>query len=271
MKNPALNIAIKAARRAGNLLARMYGRHDEVSYSEKIEHDFVSEADHAAEAEIIDEIHKAHPDHAILSEELGDVAPLQSGTNDCRWVIDPLDGTQNFLRGVPHFCTSIAMEQAGKTQVAVVFDPIRGELFTASSGNGALLNDRKMRVAQHKNLQGALLGTGFPFRNRDFMPAYLTMFSDLFSQAADARRAGSAALDLAYVASGRLDGFWEIGLGPWDTAAGSLLIKEAGGTCMDFEGRHHYPETGNVIAGNVKVAESIRRVIKPHLIEGILR
>ncbi len=270
MRNPALNIAIKAARRAGNMLGRMYGRHDEVSYSAKLKHDFVSEADHAAEAEIIDEIHKAHPEHSVLSEERGEVAPVK-GSSDCRWVIDPLDGTQNFLRGVPHFCTSIAMEQAGKTEVAVVFDPIRGELFAASRGAGAVLNDRKIRVAQGKNIDGSLLGTGFPFRNRDYMPAYLAMFSDLFARAADARRAGSAALDLAYVAAGRLDGFWEIGLGPWDIAAGSLLIKEAGGTCMDFAGRHHYADTGNVIAGNVKVAESIRRLITPHLVEGIER
>ncbi len=267
MRNPALNIAIKAARKAGDRLARLYGRHD-LQVSEKAQHDFVTEADKEAEFAIVEEIRRAHPDHSFLTEESGDLA---GSDTDHLWVIDPLDGTQNFLRGIPHFCTSIALHVKGQAEVAVVYDPIRDELFAASKGGGATLDGRKMRVAGKKNISGSLLGTGFPFRHRHLMPAYLAMFSDLYTEAADVRRAGSAALDLAYVAAGRLDGFWEIGLQTWDTAAGALLIREAGGHCMDFAGRHHYPETGNIIAGNVKVAESIRRTIDSHLVEGIRR
>ena len=231
MRQGALNIAIKAARAAGAVIIRYLNRVEGLAVVQKEQFDFASEVDRSAEAEIIKEIQRAFPQHAILAEESG-----AAGSGKHTWVIDPLDGTHNYLRGFPHFAVSIALVENGEPLHGVVYDPIRGELWTASRGAGAFLNDRRIRVSQRTGLGGALLCTGFPFRQRQHLPAHLDMTRALLVEAEDIRRTGSAALDLAYVASGRLDGYWEMGLKPWDMAAGILLVREAGGRCTDFTG-----------------------------------
>jgi myo-inositol-1(or 4)-monophosphatase len=217
--HPMLNIAVRAARSAGNLIVRYLDRADQLAVTAKDRNDFVTEVDRLAEQEIIRILRKAYPDHGILAEESG-----AQGSDQFQWVIDPLDGTTNFLHSFPHFAVSIALRRSGRIDQAVVYDPLRQELFTASRGRGAQLNERRIRVAVRPGLQGALLGTGFPFKAQQHLDAYLGMFRDLFRNTAGIRRAGSAALDLAYVAAGRLDGFWEIGLREWDIAAGMPII-----------------------------------------------
>ncbi|MDJ0654328.1 MAG: inositol monophosphatase family protein [Xanthomonadales bacterium] len=258
MLQPAVNIGVRAARSAARQLIRMLNRIENLTVIEKQRNDFVTEADTAAERAIIEEIHKVYPDHAILSEEAG-----QIGESSSRWIVDPLDGTKNFIHGIPHFAISIALEENGVIQHAIVYDPLREELFTASRGNGAFLNDTRIRASGRKSLDGAMLATGFPFRDKDVLPNYLKMFSALFERATDVRRAGSAALDLAYVAAGRIDAFWEMDLQPWDMAAGALLIREAGGMCTDFDGADGYLTSGNIIAGNLKLAGQIKKTIAP--------
>lgn len=255
-----LNIAVRAARTAGNVIVRSIDRLDHINVSIKSTNDFVSEVDQKAEQEIIKTIRKAYPDHAILAEESG----THSG-NDYLWIIDPLDGTTNYLHGFPQFAVSIALQYKGRLEQAVVYDPLRQELFTASRGNGAHLNDRRIRVSKHMDLEGALLGTGFPFKMQQHLDTYLETFKALFPMTSGIRRAGSAALDLAYVANGRLDGFWEIGLNRWDMAAGVLIIQEAGGLVSDFSGGNEYMETGNIVCGNPKIFKSILQKISPHL------
>lgn len=257
---PMLNIAVRAARAAGNIIARATDRVDQLTVLQKSENDFVSEIDRQAERTIIQTIHKAYPDHAILAEESGS----HSGS-EFEWVIDPLDGTTNFLHGFPQFAVSIAVRRQGRLEQAVVYDPLRQELFTASRGNGAALNDRRIRVSHRSDLNGALLGTGFPFKQQQHLDTYLATFKALFPMTAGLRRAGSAALDLAYVAAGRMDGFWEIGLSEWDMAAGVLLIQEAGGLVSDFAGGNNYMQSGNVIAANPKVFKAMHQQIRPHL------
>ncbi len=261
--HPMLNIAVRAARDAGKIIARSADRVDALTITTKTKNDFVSEVDRAAEQVIIDTIRKAYPDHAILAEETG----RQEG-NEYQWIIDPLDGTTNFLHGFPQFAVSIALVHKGKLDQAVVYDPISQDLYTASRGGGAQLNGRRIRVTQRKGLEGALLGTGFPFKRQDLLDPYMATFKALFPDTAGIRRAGSAALDLAYVAAGRLDGFWEFALNPWDVAAGALLVQEAGGLIGDFSGGHDYLETGNVVAGNPKMFKAILQTIRPHLPEG---
>ena len=255
-----INIAVRAARNAGNVLLRYFDRADTLTVTSKGLNDFVSEVDRSAEQAIIQVLHKAYPDHAILAEESG----AQAG-NDYQWVIDPLDGTTNYLHGSPHFSISIALKHRGILEHGVIYDPLREEMFTASRGSGALLNDRRLRVTPRKDLQGALLGTGFPFRDLHHIDAYLGMFKDLSKNTAGIRRPGSAALDFAYVAAGRLDGFWELGLAEWDFAAGELLVREAGGTVTDIGGGDRHVESGNVITGGLKVHAALLQAIRPHL------
>ena len=264
--HPMLNIAIRAARRAGSIISRSVEHVDALKITSKARNDFVTDVDRLAEQEIIEVIRKAYPDHAILAEESG-----RTQGNDYQWIIDPLDGTTNFLHGFPQFAVSIALEEKGRLEVAVVYDPIREELFTAARGSGAQLNDRRIRVTKRDGLEGALLGTGFPFRMHEHMDSYLATFKALFPHIADVRRPGSAALDLAYVAAGRLDGFWEIGLNSWDMAAGALLIQEAGGSVCDFKGGKDYLNNGNIIGGNLKVMEAIQKTVWPHLSEPLRR
>ncbi len=262
MSRPAVNVAVRAARAAGTIILRYLNRVEGLAVEEKARHDYVSEVDRLAEAEIIRELKRAFPGHAMLAEESG-----ARGDSRFVWVIDPLDGTHNYLRGFPHFCVSIAMLENGEPMHAVVYDPLRDELFTASKGDGAYLNDRRIRVTKREGLGGALLATGFPFRQRQHLPAQLDMTRALLidAEAEDIRRTGSAALDLAYVAAGRMDGYFEIGLKPWDMAAGCLLVREAAGRYCDFSGNDGIPETGNIVAGNHFVTAAIIKTIAPML------
>lgn len=213
--------------------------------------------DNKAEQEIIKVISKAYPSHSILAEESG-----ASGKGEFQWIIDPLDGTTNFLHGFPQYAVSIALKHKDRLEVAVVYDPLKDEIFSASRGEGAQLNDRRIRVTQRKQLQGALLGTGIPFRPDQDLDKYLDTLKVLIEGTAGVRRAGSAALDLAYVAAGRLDAFWEFGLHPWDMAAGCLLIQEAGGFVTDTDGNYNHLENGNVLAGNVNIHQQMLSRLK---------
>jgi len=255
-----LNIAIKAARRAGGIINRATRNLDIVAAREKSANDYVSEVDQEAEQAVIRTLREAYPDHAILAEESG-----ASGKSEYQWIIDPLDGTTNFLHGFPQYAVSIALAHKGVTTQAVVYDPGRNDLFTATRGRGAFLNDTRLRVSKRTQLKPSLIGTGFPFRQFDHVDAYLAMFRDMIQHTAGVRRAGSAALDLAYVAAGRLDGFWEMGLSPWDIAAGGLLITEAGGLIGDFEGDDQHMKSGNVVAGSPKVFVEMLKLLAPHL------
>jgi len=261
MMNPMLNIAVTAARNAGDIIVKHLNRLEQLTVTRKDRNDFVSEVDRQAEDEIIAIIRKAYPNHSILAEESGQ----HPGNDDYEWIIDPLDGTTNFLHSNPQFAVSIALRHKGKLEQAVIYDPMRQELFTASRGGGAFLDNRRIRVSQQKGLEGALLGTGFPYKDMQHLDAYLDMFRALITQVAGIRRPGSAALDLAYVAAGRFDGFWEIGLNPWDIAAGILLVREAGGLVGDLGGGHSHLETGHIAAAAPKLFPAILREIHPHL------
>jgi myo-inositol-1(or 4)-monophosphatase len=250
MPRPAVNVAVRAARAAGNVILRNMTRLENVQVEDKGRMDYASEVDRMAESVIVRELKRAFPDHAILAEEGGASGKKSRHT----WVIDPLDGTHNFLRGFPHFSVSIALLEGNDPLYGVVFDPVRDEMFTASRGDGAYLNDRRIRVSPRDGLAGALLCTGFPYRQRRHLPAQLGLTAKLLEEAEDLRRTGSAALDLAYVAAGRLDGYFEFGLKPWDMAAGCLLVREAGGRFGDFAGREGIPESGHLVAANHKVA-----------------
>ncbi len=266
--DPAVTIAIRAARAAGDVISRSLGRVDPRKITAKSRNDFVSEIDRQAESEIIYILQKAYPAHGILAEETG-----RRGTQreDYVWVIDPLDGTTNFLHSFPQFAVSIGLLYRGVPEAAVIYDPLRQELFTAKRGAGATLENRRIRVAAQNTLQGALLGTGFPFKDQRFIDPYLGMLKDLIRDTAGIRRAGSAALDLAYVAAGRLDGFWEMGLQPWDMAAGVLMIREAGGMVTDLAGEDRAMDTGYVLAANPKLHQAMREVIAPHLTDALRR
>jgi myo-inositol-1(or 4)-monophosphatase len=252
-----LTTAVKAARRAGSVINRASLDLDGFAVSQKRHNDFVTEVDQAAEAAVIDIIAKAYPDHAILAEESG-----ARGDSEYVWIIDPLDGTTNFIHGFPQYAVSIALQHRGVVTQGVVFDPTRNELFTASRGRGAFMNDKRIRVSRRTKLQDALIGTGFPFRDQRHLDDYLATFRALTQQTAGIRRPGAAALDLAYVAMGRLDGFWESGLSSWDAAAGSLLILEAGGLVSDFQGEGGYLDSGNIVAGTPKIFPQLLQVVQ---------
>jgi len=262
---PLLNIAVRAARRAADVIVRSLNRLDSLQVSSKDRNDFVTDVDRQAEAEIIATIRKSYPDHAFLAEESG-----RSGTGQTEWIIDPLDGTTNFLHGFPTFSVSIACRHRGRLEHAVVYDPMRQEIFTASRGDGARLENRRIRVSKQRGLEGALVATGFPYRaNLKHLDAYLAMLRAVMEHTAGIRRPGSAALDLAYVAAGRVDAFWEIGLAPWDTAAGTLLIQEAGGRISTLSGGE-YQQNGNVLAGSPRVYDALLELLAPH-VQGELR
>ncbi|HEY5641611.1 MAG TPA: inositol monophosphatase family protein [Woeseiaceae bacterium] len=261
-----LNVAVMAARRGGAVLIRHLKKLDSLKVEKKGRNDFVSEADRAAERAVIEVIQKHYPDHAIEAEESG-----RQGDSDHVWIIDPLDGTANFLHGFPVFCVSIGLQVKGRIEHAAVYDPMREELFTASRGAGALLDDRKIRVSGRKEIEFALVGTGFPFRQADSeMAPYLEMLGKVVKNTAGVRRPGAAALDLCYVAAGRLDGFWETGLKSWDLAAGSLIIREAGGIISGLDGSENFMETGHVLAGTPKIYAGLAKLCA-HEIKAILR
>jgi myo-inositol-1(or 4)-monophosphatase len=258
--HPMINIAVRAARSAGRIILRYYEHTESLRVDEKNRNDFVSEVDRQAEQAIIQELRGKFPNHAILGEESG-----KHAGNEFQWVIDPLDGTTNYLHGLPQFAVSIALLHKGKLEHGVVYDPLREEMYTASRGGGARLNDRRLRVSQRPGLEGALLGTGIPFRDQRFVKEYLGMMEALIKDTSGIRRPGSAALDFAYLAAGRTDGFWELGLAQWDFAAGALLVREAGGVVTDLSGGDRYLDTGNVVAGGIKVHGAMLKAIRPFL------
>ena len=249
--HPMINVAVKAARAAGSIINRAALDIESVRISQKKANDFVTEVDHAAEQMIIETLTTAYPGHGIWAEESG----REHGAQDSEfvWIIDPLDGTTNFIHGLPVYCVSIALAVKGKVEQAVIYDPTRNDLFTATKGRGAFLNDRRLRVSKRTELKTALVSTGFPFRPGDNFNQYLQMMGDVMQRTAGLRRPGSAALDLAYVAAGYTEGFFEKGLQPWDVAAGSLLVTEAGGLVGNFTGEADYLEQEECLAGNPKV------------------
>ncbi|MEJ2128654.1 MAG: inositol monophosphatase family protein [Woeseiaceae bacterium] len=251
-----LNVAVMSARRAGSVLIKKMRSLEKLDVEKKGHNDFVSEADVAAEQTAIDCIHKHYPDHAILAEESG-----VQGESDTIWIIDPLDGTINFLHSFPVFAVSIGVQVNGRMEHGVVYDPLRQELFTASRGQGAQLDGRKIRVSGRKHVEQALVGTGFPFRqaDKDIQP-YLDMLGKVLRNTSGVRRPGAAALDLCYVAAGRLDAFWETGLSPWDMAAGSLIIREAGGIVSGLDGSENFLETGHMLCGTPKIYAGLARL-----------
>ncbi len=259
---PTLNIAFNAARKASKIILNKYDRLHTVTITEKGPNDFVTEVDLASEQAIIETLKEAYPDHSIIAEESG----LTEGDPNQQWIIDPLDGTTNFIHGLPHFCISMAFKQDGKLEHGLIYDPIRQELFTASRGKGTYLNDKRVRVSACNHLSQALIGTGFPFKQKQQFDHYMQTFSAIFLQTSGIRRGGSAALDLAYVAAGRLDGFWELSLQPWDIAAGVLMIQEAGGLIGDLHGENTFMDNGNIIAGNAKIFKALLQTIRPTLI-----
>lgn len=259
--HPILNVAIRAAREAGKIINRGAMDIGALKVEQKDTNDFVSEIDRNAEQAIINILKEAYPNHGFYGEETGKT----NSESDNIWIIDPLDGTTNFLHNFPAYCISIALQEKGVLTQAVIYDPVRNDLFTATRGSGAFLNNRRIRVTQRTKLQEALLSTGFPFKDFSYLDTYINIFRDMAKKTAGLRRPGSAALDLAYVAAGFTDGFFEINLSPWDIAAGALLVQEAGGIVGDFEGNESWLRTGNIVAANPKVFGQMLQVIAPHL------
>jgi len=261
---PMLNVALSAARKAGEILERQFERVDLIEIEEKGRNDFVSEVDRAAEKEVIYHLKKAYPDHKFIGEETGVSGAKES---EFEWIIDPLDGTTNFLHGMPHFAVSLACRKRGQLEHAVVLDPMKREEFTASRGRGASLNGRRIRVTNRPNMNGALIGTGIPFNGfaLEHIGEFTECLKEVASLTAGIRRAGSAALDLAYVAAGRFDGFWEMNLKEWDMAGGALLIKEAGGMISDFKGGNKYMEQGHVVCASPKVFKPLLQIVNKHM------
>jgi myo-inositol-1(or 4)-monophosphatase len=261
--HPMINVAIKAARTAGNIINRAAMDVGLVQVTTKQTNDFVTEVDQAAEVAIIETLLAAYPDHGILAEESGERAGRHGGA-DHVWIIDPLDGTTNFIHGFPVYCVSIALAVKGKLEQAVIYDPTRNDLFYATKGRGAFLNDRRLRVSKRIHLRDTLLSTGFPFRPGDQMKPYLAMLGDVMPRCAGVRRPGSAALDLAYVAAGFSDGFFETGLQPWDIAAGALLVTEAGGLVGNFAGDSDFLHQKECLAANPKIFAQLVSVVSPY-------
>ena len=264
--HPMLNIAVKAARRAGSIINRAALDRTQLEIRAKRANDFVTQVDRSAESAIIDIVRQAYPDHAILGEESGALegkpAAGAAAKAEYRWIIDPLDGTTNFIHGFPQYCVSVALQHRGVIEHGVVYDPSKNELFTASRGRGAFLDDRRVRVTKCTNLKDALVGTGFPFKELSRLDLYMKQLKLIMQTSAGVRRAGAAALDLAYVAAGRLDAFWELGLSPWDMAAGALLIQEAGGLVGDLSGDAGWLENGDIAAATPKVFTQLLAALK---------
>lgn len=256
--NPVLTTAFKAARRAGDMMMRASTHLSTIKVDSKAFNDFVSDVDRQAETIIIDILREAYPNHRILSEEVGVIGNQRA---DFEWIIDPLDGTTNYLHGHPQYAISMALLEKGVLKEALVYAPERNDLYTASRGQGALLNDRRIRVSNRIELNQCLIGTGFPVVNQSMIDDYLLILKDFISKTAGARREGAASLDLCSLASGRFDGFFEFNLKPWDIAAGALIVQEAGGIVTDMQGNETWLETGNIVAGNPKVLAQMLKVI----------
>ena len=256
--HPLLNIAVRAARRAGSIINRAALDGSPLEVKAKRANDFVTRVDRAAEEAIIEIVRKSYPDHAVLAEESG----ASQGAAEYQWIIDPLDGTTNFIHGFPQYCVSIGVRHRGALAHGVIYDPTKNELFTASQGRGAFLNDRRIRVSKCLRLADALVGTGFPFREIDRIDVYVRQMRTLMAKTAGMRRAGAAALDLAYVACGRLDAFWELGLSPWDMAAGALMIQEAGGLVGDLRGEDGFMESGEIACATPKIYPTLLEALR---------
>ncbi len=253
-----LNIAVQAAYNAGHIIQQESRNVERILVEKKGHNDFVSETDKKAEQIIINTILKAFPNHNIMGEESG----LNDRNSDFTWIIDPIDGTTNYIHGHPQYCVSIAVKEGNKIVCGVIYDPNRNDIYTAELGKGARLNDSRIRVSKTINLADSLLATGFPTYDLSFLDRYMDIFKEMIKSTSGQRRAGSAALDLAYVASGIVDGFWEFNLKPWDIAAGYLLVKEAGGLICDFDGEQNMFESGNIIAANPKLVPQILKLIQ---------
>lgn len=258
MAHPILNIAINAAHIAGDVVRQELHKVASIPVMRKARHDYVSEVDKASEQQIVREIKRYHPDHAFLGEEGG-----EQGESDHVWIIDPLDGTSNYLHGMPHFGISIALQIRGRTEHAVVYDPMRDEMFSASRGGGAHLNNTRIRVSDRPTLDTAIIATAFPFRQRGLMSTYTGIFSEVFKKVEDIRRYGAASLDLAWVAAGRMDAYFELGLKPWDVAAGALIVREAGGVVSNFDGGDDVENSNSVLAAPYKLMTPLRQIIEP--------
>ena len=256
-----LNTAVRAARNAGNLINRYVDRIDSLKINQKQPNDFVTEVDTLSEQEIIGTLSEAYPDHAFYAEESGK-HNTSDDDNKTIWIIDPLDGTANFIHGIPQFAISIGMKAEGRLQVGVIYDPIQDELFTAMRGAGARLNNRRIRINPNSRLQGSLVATGFPYNQYDCLDRYMVILKEVIMKTSGVRRPGSAALDLAYTAAGRFDGFWEFALQAWDIAAGALLVQEAGGIVTDFDGGQDYLQTGDILCGPPKVHQELLNIIR---------
>ncbi len=254
--HPMLHTAVRSVREGGRVILMYFNQLDRLEYSSKGRNDYVSQADVEAERAVLDVLTRAYPDHGIIAEESGE----REGS-EYTWVIDPLDGTTNFLHGFPMFAVSVAVKRAGVLEHGVVYDPLHDEMFTASRGEGAQLNGKRIRVSTTRKLAPSLLGTGFPFRDLGIIEPWMRSFQSLLPKTSGIRRAGAAALDLAYVAAGRLDGFWEFGLKPWDMAAGALLIREAGGLVSDVSGGQDFLESGNLVSANPLIFEEFRKIV----------
>ena len=254
--HPMLHTAVRSVREGGRVILMYFDQLDRLEYSSKGRNDYVSQADVEAERAVLDVLTRAYPDHGIIAEESGE----REGS-EYTWVIDPLDGTTNFLHGFPMFAVSVAVNRGGVLEHGVVYDPLHDEMFTASRGEGAQLNGKRLRVSTTRQLAPSLLGTGFPFRDLGIIEPWMRSFQSLLPKTSGIRRAGAAALDLAYVAAGRLDGFWEFGLKPWDMAAGALLIREAGGLVADVSGGQDFLENGNLVAANPLIFEEFRKIV----------
>ncbi len=263
--HPMLSTAVKAARKAGSIILRAAEDIDQLTVKNKSFNDFVSEVDLASEEAIIETLKAAYPTHGFLGEESGS----SSSSSDFIWIIDPLDGTTNFLHKFPQYCISIALMHKGEITQAVIYDPNRNDLFTATKGSGAYLNDKRIRASNKAKLGDSIIGTGFPFRDFTHLPCYLKMFEEMVRSTSGIRRPGSAALDLAYVAAGWFDGFWEIGLSKWDIAAGALIVKEAGGIVSDFNQKQAWLKTGNIIASNAKIYDNFLAIIQKNMSQAL--
>jgi myo-inositol-1(or 4)-monophosphatase len=254
--HPVLNVAVEAAHAAANIIRRQVQHVDAIPIERKARHDYVSEVDKACEEEIVRQIRRYYPEHAFLGEEGG-----AQGEGEATWVIDPLDGTSNYLHGIPHFAISIAQQVNGRSEHGVVYDVMRDEMFTASRGKGAYLNQKRIRCSARASLDEAVLATAFPFRQRKQLQAYARVFQAVFARVEDFRRAGTASLDLAWVAAGRLDGYFELGMKPWDVAAGTLLVREAGGVVMDWQGSDDAEHSGTILAAPYKLMTPLSQLV----------
>jgi len=258
MAHPLINIAMNAAHIAADMMRQEFPKVASIPVTQKARHDYVSEIDKSSEAQIVREIRRYHPDHAFLGEEGG-----AQGASDYVWIIDPLDGTSNYLHGMPHYAISIALQIKGRTEHAVVYDVVRDEMFTASRGSGAHLNNTRIRVSPRTTLDSAIAATAFPFRQRGMMSVYTGIFSEVFKKIEDIRRAGVASLDLAWVAAGRVDAYFEIGTKAWDVAGGALLVREAGGVVTDFAGNDEVEFSNSILAAPYKLMTPLRKIIEP--------